>query len=163
MYFPSILISISCVFLQIISKGSCGKCFVQFAFGLSDMTFVMHLMNHIHCALSFEVMLVAWLILLKILIQQRCLLSSWAWELLFERPRQIWKCGWIDLLYVWLFTYVIYRITNVARLPNVKLINRLARLCRGWFGRIFLFPNNSSFIESEIINGTKVICSYKLS
>lgn len=111
MHFPSILISISFVFLQIISKGSCGKCFVQFAFGsrmFNTFAIDTHEPSIVRFALRFN-MLVVWLTLLKILIQQRCLLSSWAWELLFERPRQIWKCGWLDFALCLVFTYAIYR------------------------------------------------------
>lgn len=80
MCFSSVLISIPCALLLIISEGSCGKCF-----WFSDVTFVIHL-NHIFRLLYIEIILVVYVTLLKILIQQRCLLSSWlslttfAWE-----------------------------------------------------------------------------------
>ena len=133
MHFPSILISISFVFLQIISKGSCGKCFVQFAFGSRMFnTFAIDFWT-IHRSLCFEVMLVVWLTLLKILIQQRCLFkflrmrtSFWEtaanWEMWLARFCSV-PCAYLRSLPIRVYT----------RLQNVNETDQWASLFWGWF------------------------------
>ena len=161
MHFPSILISISFVFLQIISKGSCGKCFVQFAFG-SRMFNTFAIDTHEPSIVRFALRLCSlfdWLCL-KFWFNSDVYLSSWEWELLFERLRQIGKCGWLDFALCLVLTYVVYRSVFILGYKTLmKLINepRSSEVdLQTDFECIFLF-SNSTLIECEIINETKVV------
>lgn len=135
MHFPSILISISFVFLQIISKGSCGKCFVQFAFGsrmFNTFAIDTHEPSIVRFALRFN-MLVVWLTLLKILIQQRCLFEFLSMRTSFWETAanlEMWLARFCSVPCVYLRNLPIRVYT---RLKNVNETDQWASLFWGWF------------------------------